>query len=151
MPVQAAEKVLAWGRDGMDEETIAQAARTARLPFVHGHVCVMPDGHVGIGATVGSVIPTVGHIIPAAVGVDIGCGMVASETSLTEADLPDLKTQKVQAGKDKHTLMSLVEERIPAGLGNGHEAGQSRAGLRAFDELGRPHATLGTRQQAYKG
>jgi tRNA-splicing ligase RtcB len=148
MPVQAAEKVLAWGRDGMDEGTIAQAVKTARLPFVHGHVSVMPDGHVGIGATVGSVIPTVGHIIPAAVGVDIGCGMVASETNLTQADLPDLKTQKVKVGNEKRTLMSLVEERIPAGVGKGHEGGLERAGVRALDALGRPHTKLSTKQQA---
>ena len=59
------------------------------MPFVFKHVAVMPDVHVGIGATVGSVIPTKGAVIPAAVGVDIGCGMMAARTSLVASDLPD--------------------------------------------------------------
>lgn len=66
-----------------------QLANTARMPFVFKHVAAMPDVHVGIGATVGSVVATKGAIIPAAVGVDIGCGMMAARTSLTAADLPD--------------------------------------------------------------
>jgi tRNA-splicing ligase RtcB len=67
----------------------AQLERVAMLPFVHKHVAVMPDVHAGIGATVGSVIATRGAVIPAAVGVDIGCGMVAARTGLTANDLPD--------------------------------------------------------------
>ncbi len=59
------------------------------MPFIHQHVAVMPDVHYGIGATVGSVIPTVGAIIPAAVGVDIGCGMCAARTTLLAKDLPE--------------------------------------------------------------
>ena len=59
------------------------------MPFVFKHVAVMPDVHVGIGATIGSVIPTKGAVIPAAVGVDIGCGMMAARTSLLASDLPD--------------------------------------------------------------
>ena len=66
-----------------------QLRNTARLPFIFKLVAVMPDVHVGIGATVGCVIPTKGAIIPAAVGVDIGCGMMAVRTSLTASDLPD--------------------------------------------------------------
>lgn len=73
----------------VDEKARDQLARAARMPFVFKHVAVMPDVHVGIGATVGSVIPTKGAIIPAAVGVDIGCGMMAARTSLTAMDLPD--------------------------------------------------------------
>src|SRR5690606_11318170 len=61
----------------------------ARLPFIHKHVAAMPDVHWGMGATVGSVIPTKGAIVPAAVGVDLGCGMMAVETSLRAEDLPD--------------------------------------------------------------
>src|SRR5262249_53085326 len=61
----------------------------ASLPIVHHHVAAMPDVHWGIGATVGSVIPTLRAIIPAAVGVDIGCGMMAVRTTLTASDLPD--------------------------------------------------------------
>ncbi|MEM9695501.1 MAG: RtcB family protein [Myxococcota bacterium] len=66
-----------------------QLKAIASLPFIHHHVAVMPDVHLGKGATVGSVIPTVGAIVPAAVGVDIGCGMIAQRTSLTASDLPD--------------------------------------------------------------
>src|ERR687891_2631890 len=66
-----------------------QLVNISRLPIVHHHVAAMPDVHLGIGATVGSVIPTKSAIIPAAVGVDIGCGMMAVQTSLTAKDLPD--------------------------------------------------------------
>lgn len=66
-----------------------QVHNVAALPFIHEHVALMPDVHMGYGATVGSVIPTKGAIIPAAVGVDIGCGMMAVRTSLTASDLPD--------------------------------------------------------------
>jgi tRNA-splicing ligase RtcB len=82
--------IWAWTRGvPMDENSRAQLVRTAELPFVHHHVAVMPDVHYGIGATIGSVIPTVGAIVPAAVGVDIGCGMAAVRTSLSASDLPD--------------------------------------------------------------
>jgi len=73
----------------MDAEAIAQMERTSKLPFVFKHVALMPDGHVGIGATVGSVIATKAAIIPAAVGVDIGCGMLAAQTTLNANQLPD--------------------------------------------------------------
>ncbi|MFN7944347.1 MAG: RtcB family protein [Blastocatellia bacterium] len=73
----------------MDQETIAQMERVSQLPFIFRHTALMPDGHVGIGATIGSVIATRGAVIPAAVGVDIGCGMMAVQTSLTANDLPD--------------------------------------------------------------
>lgn len=66
-----------------------QLRKIALMPFIHKHIAVMPDVHLGKGATVGSVIPTVGAIIPAAVGVDIGCGMMAVRTSLEAEDLPD--------------------------------------------------------------
>lgn len=67
----------------------AQLMNAAKMPFIFKHVAVMPDVHIGIGATVGSVIPTKGAIIPAAVGVDIGCGMMACRTTLSANDLPD--------------------------------------------------------------
>src|ERR671926_1790603 len=66
-----------------------QLVNISKLPIVHHHVAAMPDVHLGIGATVGSVIPTVKAIIPAAVGVDIGCGMMAAKTTLRAEDLPD--------------------------------------------------------------
>ena len=73
----------------VDEKAKEQLKKTAAMPFIHKWVAVMPDVHVGIGSTIGSVIPTKGAIIPAAVGVDIGCGMMAARTSLTASDLPD--------------------------------------------------------------
>src|SRR6185369_5730837 len=72
-----------------EAEARAQVERIARLPFIHHHVAVMPDVHLGMGATVGSVIATKRAIIPAAVGVDIGCGMMAVRTSLRAEALPD--------------------------------------------------------------
>ena len=80
------EKVLSWASI-LDETARDQAVMTASLPFVRPHLALMPDAHLGKGATVGSVIPTVGAIIPAAVGVDIGCGMVAVRTDATAAEL----------------------------------------------------------------
>lgn len=73
----------------VEDEAQRQLSQLARLPVVWPHVAAMPDVHVGIGATVGSVVPTRHAIIPAAVGVDIGCGMIAARTTLTANDLPD--------------------------------------------------------------
>ncbi|MCG2572946.1 RtcB family protein [Acinetobacter sp. ME22] len=73
----------------VDEPSQQQLLKTAKMPFIYKWMAVMPDVHLGIGATIGSVIPTKGAIIPAAVGVDIGCGMMAARTSLTASDLPD--------------------------------------------------------------
>jgi tRNA-splicing ligase RtcB len=98
--------IKAW-IDGVQVETQARAQldNIAAMPFVHKHVAIMPDVHWGMGATVGSVIPTKGAIIPAAVGVDIGCGMAAQRTTLTASDLPD----------SLHALRTAIEERVPHG------------------------------------
>jgi tRNA-splicing ligase RtcB (3'-phosphate/5'-hydroxy nucleic acid ligase) len=82
-----------------------QLSRAAQMPFIFKHVAVMPDVHVGIGATVGSVIPTKGAVIPAAVGVDIGCGMMAARTSLLATDLPD----------NLEGIRSAIEQAVPHG------------------------------------
>jgi RNA-splicing ligase RtcB len=119
---------------GIEPGTVEQAARAARLPFIPSHVALMPDAHVGMGATVGSLIPTQGAIIPSAVGVDIGCGMVATETDLTAADLPDSLA----------ALMPLIEQRIPAGVGQGHDDPRVDS---ALDALGRPHTSLTGKQE----
>jgi tRNA-splicing ligase RtcB len=98
--------VKAWTRGvAVEAQARAQVERMAAMPFVFKHVAVMPDVHLGMGATVGSVIPTVGAIIPAAVGVDIGCGMVAVRTSMTSARLPD----------SLGPLRSAIEASIPHG------------------------------------
>ena len=75
--------------DDIEDSARQQLDNLGRLPFVHKHIAVMPDVHTGYGSTIGSVIPTKGAIIPAAVGVDIGCGMIATRTGLTASDLPD--------------------------------------------------------------
>src|SRR6476660_9350900 len=110
MPTTINPKLVSWASD-IDPETIRQAEKTARLPSVEGHVALMPDAHLGIGATVGSVIPTKNAVIPAAVGVDIGCGMIAAELDVTEAQLPD----------SLEPLLVRIESVIPAGVGKGHD------------------------------
>jgi tRNA-splicing ligase RtcB len=110
MPTNINDKLISWASE-IDPETIRQAEKTARLPIVEGHVALMPDAHLGIGATVGSVIPTKNAVIPAAVGVDIGCGMVAAELDVTESQLPDTL----------EPLLSRIEAAIPAGVGQGHD------------------------------
>ena len=126
-------KLLSWASE-LDEQTLAQARRTARLPIVEGHVALMPDAHLGIGATVGSVIPTRDAIIPAAVGVDIGCGMVAVETDLIRSDLPD----------DLDALLPKIEHAIPAGVGKGHGT-RASAGRQWIDKH-RPERDLSPNQ-----
>lgn len=88
--LEGAVPIKRWTRGvPVDDGALAQLGSAARLPFIHKWIAAMPDVHKGIGATIGSVIPTVGAIIPAAVGVDIGCGMMAVETSLMASELPD--------------------------------------------------------------
>ena len=96
--------------DDVDEKSKQQLANIASLPFIHHHVAAMPDVHLGIGATIGSVIATHKAIIPAAVGVDIGCGMVACRLSITGNDLDERSLRKVfgqisrdvPVGRDQH-------------------------------------------------
>lgn len=115
--------LLSWATD-IDASCIEQAQRAARLPIIHDHVALMPDAHIGIGATVGSVIPTKAAIIPAAVGVDIGCGMAAIRTDLVSSQLPD----------DLAPLLRQMERVIPAGVGTGHgERGRAQDGPGADD------------------
>ncbi len=101
-------KLLSWATE-IDENTIEQARETAAMPFVVPHVALMPDAHSGKGAAVGTVIPTEGAVIPAAVGVDIGCGMSSIETRYTAADLK---------GHDLSVLRAAIEEAIPFSPGN---------------------------------
>lgn len=89
---QLSPTLLSWASH-LDDATAEQATTTASLPFIWPHLALMPDAHLGKGATVGSVIPTERAIIPAAVGVDIGCGMVAVRTQLDVADLPADRTR----------------------------------------------------------
>lgn len=98
--------IKAWTKGvPVEDAAIKQLKNIAGLPFIHKHVAVMPDVHFGMGATVGSVIATKGAIIPAAVGVDIGCGMMAVRTTLNASDLPD----------NLFAIRSAIEQRIPHG------------------------------------
>jgi tRNA-splicing ligase RtcB len=92
----------------IDDKTIEQARTSSRMPFIFPHLALMPDAHLGLGATVGSVIPTLGAIMPAAVGVDIGCGMIAVKTQFTAADLD---------GRDLSELRQQIERAIPLSAG----------------------------------
>src|SRR5213083_735996 len=93
----------------IEDEAKRQLTNAARLPIVFRHIAAMPDVHFGIGATVGSVIPTLRAIIPAAVGVDIGCGMMAAKTTLKAADLPD----------NLGPLRAAIERAVPHGRAPG--------------------------------
>ena len=101
-----AKPIKMWTRGvPVEAEAREQLTRTGRMPFIFRHLAVMPDVHVGKGSTVGSVIPTVRAVIPAAVGVDIGCGMMAAKTTLTASDLPE------NLGR----LRSAIEKAVPHG------------------------------------
>ncbi len=119
MPVQ---KTISKGKvpvkiytDEVDSGAMQQLYNMAQLPFIHSHIAAMPDVHLGKGATVGSVIPTRGAIIPAAVGVDIGCGMNAIRLSIKARDLPD----------NLRAVRLSIEEAIPVGF-NMHKSDRAR-------------------------
>lgn len=127
----------------VESEALDQLTHTANLPCVFKHIAVMPDVHLGKGATVGSVIATKGAVIPAAVGVDIGCGMMAIQTSLTSHDLPDSLT----------SLRTRLEQRIPVGPTEHKDAVEANwEGFTHFkqlpsivhDRLGKAQRQLGT-------
>lgn len=136
-----------WTRGvAVEPEAIAQLENIARMPFIHRWVAAMPDVHLGIGATVGSVVPTVGAVIPAAVGVDIGCGMMAVETSLKATDLPD----------NLAGVRSAIEQAVPHGRTTNHgrdkgawqnppePVGEAWKGLRdRFDDIVKKHGKVG--------
>jgi tRNA-splicing ligase RtcB len=98
----------------LEENTREQAVRTSTMPFIYPHLALMPDAHLGKGATVGSVIPTLGAIIPAAVGVDIGCGMIAVRTQWTE--------DQVRAAGPLTPLREAIEHAVPVSAGSYNES-----------------------------
>ncbi len=104
---QLGERLVSWA-SMVEPATLEQAERTAAMPFVYPHLALMPDAHLGKGATVGSVIPTLEAIIPAAVGVDIGCGMIAVRTQFSTEDLD---------GRDRRTLRLAIEAAVPVSAG----------------------------------
>jgi tRNA-splicing ligase RtcB len=94
----------------LEEQTRRQAEQTSTMPFIHPHIALMADAHLGKGSTVGSVIPTLGAIMPAAVGVDIGCGMIAVRTQFTKHDF-------TQSKKSLTALRESIEAAIPTSAG----------------------------------
>ena len=117
---QLAKKLMNWASI-LEPQTRQQAQRTASMPFIWPHLALMPDAHQGKGATVGSVIPTFGAIMPAAVGVDIGCGMIAVRTGLLRDDL---------RGKPLTRLREAIEKAVPLSAGQYNHA-VSDSGTRA--------------------
>lgn len=91
--------------DDIEESAMQQLRNISKMPFIHKHVAAMPDVHWGMGATIGSVIPSKGAVIPAAVGVDLACGMIACKLNITANDLPD----------NLHEMRSAIEAAVPHG------------------------------------
>ena len=99
-------KLMSWASI-LEDSAREQALTTSTMPFIHPHLALMPDAHLGLGATVGSVIPTLGAIMPAAVGVDVGCGMIAVRTPFTRDQLPG----------DRRPLREAIERAVPLSAG----------------------------------
>src|SRR3954467_3534450 len=111
--------------DDIEPEARQQLVNISRLPIVHHHVAAMPDVHLGIGATVGSVIPTVKAIIPAAVGVDIGCGMMAARLSLTGNDFDESSLKK---------LFAQISRDVPVGMQQHNDRDVRAHAVSAFEK-----------------
>jgi tRNA-splicing ligase RtcB len=120
-----AKKLISWASI-LEPNTREQALRTASMPFIWPHLALMPDAHQGKGATVGSVIPTLGAIMPAAVGVDIGCGMIAVRTGLVHDDLP---------GKALARLREAIEKAVPLSAGQYNETVHDGETVRRITDL----------------
>lgn len=107
-PNKVGLRLLNWASQ-LEDKTLEQARETSSMPFVHPHVALMPDAHSGMGSAVGTVIPTLGAVIPAAVGVDIGCGMIGVRTEFTLDDVD---------GRNLTDLRLAIEASIPLSPGN---------------------------------
>ncbi len=106
--IKERKPIKAWVKGvALEQPALQQLINLASMPFIHKHIAVMPDAHMGKGTTVGTVIPTFKAIIPAAVGVDLGCGMIAIATSLKATDLPD----------NLKVLRNAIENAVPVGAG----------------------------------
>ncbi|NQD91686.1 RtcB family protein [Pseudomonas sp. CrR25] len=129
LQVAAGKPIKLWTQGvPVEAEARQQLLKTAQMPFIFKHLAVMPDVHLGKGSTIGSVIPTLGAVIPAAVGVDIGCGMIAVRTSLQAVDLPD----------NLHRLRRAIEQAVPHGKTFGkHDQGAWGEVPRAADQAWR--------------
>ena len=118
------DKLMSWATI-LEDSTREQAQTTATMPFIFPHLALMPDAHLGLGSTVGSVIPTLRAIMPAAVGVDIGCGMIAVRTQFVAEDL---------AGQALSILRVAIERAVPLSAG-GRNPQLSDTAVRRVTEL----------------
>ena len=124
------DRLVSWASI-LDENAEAQARTTATMPFIYPHLALMPDAHLGLGATVGSVIPTLGAVMPAAVGVDIGCGMIAVKTQFVREQLAD----------DRRTVREAIERAVPtsAGVNNRKVVATAEPRIAELTELAATH------------
>jgi len=120
-----AKKLINWASI-LEPGAREQALRTSSMPFIWPHLALMPDAHQGKGSTVGSVVPTLGAILPACVGVDIGCGMIAARTPLVHEDL---------RGKALARLREAIEQAIPLSAGHYNEAIRDSGTAKRIAEL----------------
>lgn len=132
-------KLLSWASI-LEQGTRDQAVTTASMPFITPHLALMPDAHLGLGATVGSVIPTDRAIIPAAVGVDIGCGMIAVRTQYTRDQLP----------ADRRPLREAIERAVPLSAGAANRKVSREHTERRLAELRSGAADAGFDPASYK-
>ena len=136
--------VRIWTED-VTPDALRQLEHVARLPFVHSHVAAMPDVHVGVASTIGSVIPTRGAIVPAAVGVDIGCGMIAARLSIDANALPD----------SLGGVRSEIEARVPVGFAMHDESKVRKSGVarlkKGYDALSARVPALATMMKQRDG
>lgn len=123
------DRVLTWA-DDLDDNTLNQAQTTAAMPFVNKPLALMPDAHLGLGSTVGSVVATTGAIMPSCVGVDIGCGMIAQRLTYTGADL----------GPHLDAIHERIEQAVPSGIPNKQN---KQAGSHLTDQQLHDGGTLG--------
>jgi len=126
--------VKIWTND-IDENAMEQLENMSKMPFIHKHIAAMPDVHWGMGATIGSVIPAKGAVIPAAVGVDLGCGMMAIETSLRAVDLPD----------NLRAIRMDIEAAIPHGRSNNGKKGDVGSWDKIPETVSKKWGSLSTR------
>lgn len=126
----------------LESKTREQAVVASGMPFIHPHLALMPDAHLGKGATVGSVIPTLGAIMPAAVGVDIGCGMIAKRTNIRLADVE---------GLNRSTLREAIEQVIPLSVGQYNQTRYNDGTDKRVEFLERKAVSLDVQPSSYAG
>lgn len=137
---QITPTLVSWASN-LDAAAREQAVTSATMPFVHPHIALMPDAHLGLGATVGSVIPTDKAIMPAAVGVDIGCGMIAVRTQLHRDELP----------AERASVRAAIERAVPASKGGTNKKISREHTQQRIDELEALAADTGVDPDSYAG